>query len=82
MDWTHISSQPGPLHHLPGRGEHVHGPEDHEHSDAAQGPDVTRAAITIASEDLGRHESDGALELALELTRNLKQRMGDTPHFV
>ena len=49
----------------------------HLYDGAAQGPDVTRAAITVASEDLGRHERDGALELALELTRNC--RLGHHP---
>ena len=35
---------------------------------AAQGPDVTGPAVTVASEHLGGHEGDGSLQLALELT--------------
>ena len=49
----------------------------HLYDGAAQGPDVTRAAVTVASEDLGRHEGDSALELALELTGNC--RLGHHP---
>ena len=49
----------------------------HLNDGAAQGPDVTGAAITVTSEYLRRHEGDGALELALELARNC--RLGHHP---
>ena len=45
MDRTEIGAQSRPLHDLPGGVEHVHGPETHEHGDAAQGPDVAVGAV-------------------------------------
>ena len=45
VDQTEIDPKARPLHDLPGGVEHVHGPETHEHGDAAQGPDVAVGAV-------------------------------------